>query len=71
MIPWIYIIMSYIDVCAWYKGPVTLLHMRETYDKRMKINEIIFICTKLQESLEMPAYEYRTSGLLLAYSACA
>ena len=50
------------------KGPVTLLRMRETYEKRMKINEIIFIRTK---SFEMPAYEYRTSGVPLAYSACA
>jgi hypothetical protein len=29
------------------KGPVTLLRMRETYEKRMKINEIIFIRTKI------------------------
>jgi hypothetical protein len=30
------------------KGPVTLLlRMRETYQKRMKINEIIFIRTKI------------------------
>ena len=28
-------------------GPVTLLRMRETYEKRMKINEIIFIRTKI------------------------
>jgi hypothetical protein len=30
-----------------FKGPVTLLRMRETYEKRMKINEIIFIRTKI------------------------
>jgi hypothetical protein len=29
------------------KGPVTLLRMRETYEKRMKINAIIFIRTKI------------------------
>jgi hypothetical protein len=29
------------------KGPVTLLRMRETCEKRMKINEIIFIRTKI------------------------
>ena len=29
------------------KGPVTLLRMRETYEKRMEINEIIFIRTKI------------------------
>ena len=28
------------------------------HEKRMNINEIIFIRTKLQKSLEMPAYEY-------------
>ena len=32
------------DIC---KGPVTLLRMRETYEKRMKINAIIFIRTKI------------------------
>ena len=30
-----------------HKGPVTLLRMRETYEKRMEINEIIFIRTKI------------------------
>jgi hypothetical protein len=40
--------------------------MRETYEKRMKINEIIFIYA--QKSFEMTAYEYRTSGVPLAYS---
>jgi hypothetical protein len=29
------------------QGPVTLLRMRETYEKRMKINAIIFIRTKI------------------------
>jgi hypothetical protein len=29
------------------EGPVTLLRMRETYEKRMKINAIIFIRTKI------------------------
>jgi hypothetical protein len=29
------------------KGPVTLLRLRETYEKRMKINAIIFIRTKI------------------------
>jgi hypothetical protein len=29
----------------------------------MKINEMISICTKLQKSLEMPMYEYHTSGV--------
>jgi hypothetical protein len=32
--------------------------MREAYEKRMKISEIISIRTKLQKSLEMPACEY-------------
>ena len=51
-----------------HKGPVTLLRMRETYDKRMKINEIIFIRTK---SFEMTAYEYRTFGVPLSvFSVC-
>jgi hypothetical protein len=40
--------------------------MRETYEKRI---EIIFIRTILQKSFEMPAYEYRTSGVPLAYLA--
>ena len=31
----------------FHKGPVTLLRMRETYEKRMKINAIIFIRTKI------------------------
>jgi hypothetical protein len=44
------------------KGPVTLLRMRETYEKCMKINEIIFICTKV---LWMVAYAYHTSGIPL------
>ena len=30
-----------------YKGPVTLSHMRETYEKCMKINEIIFVRMKI------------------------
>ena len=51
------------------KGPVTLLRMRETYEKRMKINKIIFIYA--QKSFEMSAYEYRTSGVPVVYSACA
>jgi hypothetical protein len=51
------------------KGPVTLLRMRETCDKRMKINEIIFIRTKILWNASV--YEYRTSGVPLAYSACA
>ena len=57
-----------INWLAWCRVPVTLLRMRETYGKRMKINEIIFIRTKLQKSLElieMPAYKYRTSGVPL------
>ena len=29
------------------KGPVTLLRMRKTYEKRMKINELLFIRTKI------------------------
>jgi hypothetical protein len=33
--------------CTFSKGPVTLLRMRETYEKRMKINEIILIRTKI------------------------
>ena len=32
---------------CWCKGPVTLLRMRETYEKRMKINAIIFIRTTI------------------------
>jgi hypothetical protein len=40
-----------ISVCTLFsnldKGPVTLLRMRETYEKRMKINAIIFIRTKI------------------------
>jgi hypothetical protein len=48
------------------QGPVTLLRMRETYEKRMKINEIIFIRTELKKCLEMPAYEHRTSGVPLS-----
>jgi hypothetical protein len=63
--------MSSLKPLLTCKGPITLLRMRKTYEKRMKIDEIIFIPTKLQKSLEMPAYEYRTSGVHVAYSACA
>ena len=36
-----------LDISEIYKGPVTPLRMRETYEKRMKINAIIFIRTKI------------------------
>jgi hypothetical protein len=39
-----------------FEGLVTLLRLRETYEKRMKINEIFFIRTKIP--CEIPAYEY-------------
>jgi hypothetical protein len=50
------------------KGPVTLLRMRETYEKRMKINEIIFIRTKIlwNASVWVP-YIWRTSSV---FSVC-
>jgi hypothetical protein len=50
------------------KGPVTLLRMRETYEKRMKINEIIFIRTKIlwNASVWVP-YIWRTSSV---FSLC-
>ena len=50
--------------------PCHTMRMNETYEKRMKINEMIFI---RQKSFEMLAYVYHTSGVLLdlAYLACA
>ena len=38
---------NFSDIGFPSKGPVTLLRMRETYEKRMKINAIIFIRTKI------------------------
>ena len=46
-----------------FKGPVTLLRTRETYEKRMKNNEIIFIRTKLQKPFKCQ----RVSTVHLAY----
>ena len=48
----------------WKTG---LLRMRETYEKRMKINEIIFIRTKLQNPLEMPVLPLEYCTVHLAY----
>ena len=41
------LIGHFMQIFSIVKGPVTLLRMKETYEKRMKINEIIFICTKI------------------------
>ena len=54
------------------KVPVTLLlRMRETYQKRMKINEIIFIRTIKNPLKYQRMSTVHASDVPLAYSACA